>query len=425
MYRDERLHIIEEEPYKKGGRVKKGKKKARKGTVSQTVIVNVGETETKAKAKAKKKAGKKRKATKKQMMPGMSGYAKPGMSNVIFTPSPQAPSYFRAIGPEQQTFASLPGSLRELQEGQTRLFRELERQRSDLSSQQRGGGGGGGIGIGGGGGGGGGVAEAEGKEEAIRKSPMLSRGSLPYSRRVSPALSYDSSRSPTPIISSTVVVPPPIQTLRPLERQRTDTPPIMTPSAASLSSSSIPTTAVRVEPTWAVSTSSREAGYMGADETLPVQAPASGANMVPEDKVFESAPDSAFIPISASAPESVGDAVERAAQVATSSQGGANAPKIVAMKRPKGMKKDAPPLESLEEAEAPEKKSLEEKPKGKKKNLSAVDLPLLVYPSRPVVPAMEPRKPGVEYHGDAKLPSQPRTEREAERQQYSSRVFKD
>ena len=286
MYRDERLHIIEEEPYKKGGRVKKGKKKkTRKGT---------------AKARKSRKAtGQRRKADAMRYLPLGGALPTTGMGSVVFG-QPQAPSYFRAIAPEQQTFASLPGSLKALQEGQAKLLRELEKQKEQLRKDAK-------MARD--------MAETEEKEEVTRKyvSPM-------------------SSRSITPITSySTAFSAPAIHTLRPLERQRTDTPPIMTPSATSLSSYSIPMTALRIEPTWQVSTSSREAGYMGADETLPVQAPASGANMVPEDVVYDSAPDSAFIPISASAPESAGDAVERAAQVATSAS--SHAPRSMSLPR--------------------------------------------------------------------------------------------
>ena len=117
---------------------------------------------------------------------------------------------------------------------------------------------------------------------------------------------------------------------------------------------------------------------MGADETLPVQAPASGADMKPEDKVFESAPDSAFIPISASAPESVEDTAKRKSTLKT-----------------------------------------------RRSPLSAKDIPPLRYPPV-VVPEMEPRIPGMKYHAGRPLPSQPRAEREAERQKYGqSGVFKD
>ena len=317
MYRDERLHIIEEEPYKKGGRVKKGKKKkTRKGT---------------AKARKSRKAtGRRRKADAMRYLPLGGALPTTGMGSVVFG-APQAPSYFRAVAPEQQTFASLPGSLRELQEGQAKLLRELEKQKEQLRKDAK-------MARD--------MAEIEAKEEATRKyvSPM-------------------SSRSITPIYSSSTaaVSAPPIYTLRPLERQRTDTLPIMTPSATSLSSYSIPMTAVRVEPTWQVSTSSREAGYMGADETLPVQAPSSGADMKPENKVIELAPDSAFVPITASAPESTGDAVERAAQVATSSvfPRSVSAPqrsytipgsKIMVMPRPRRA-----PLPSSQRVASPEK----------------------------------------------------------------------
>lgn len=286
--RNERLQVIEEEHgYKKGGRIKKSKKSKRKGTVKQTVIVNIGQTKQK---RAGKRVGK-----RQQMMPGAPS-ALTGMGSFVFGPS-QAPSYFRSPGPDQQTFASLPRALQTIQEGQAQTLRKLQ------------------------------YFEDEGKRQYERQQEFNREVIEDYEQRMRQqpraSISVQSSRAPTPrasyspIVSSSSFMPPPINTLLPLERQRSMTPDIITPMIAPPPSmmSSIPQTAVRTY-SWSQALSSREAGYTGADESLPIQAPASGANMVPEDVVHDAVPDSAFVPLNAAAPESVDAAVERAGQVA-------------------------------------------------------------------------------------------------------------
>jgi len=277
--RNERLHDPEE-GYKKGGRVKKGKK---------------------AKAKKSRKAtGKRRRAVKaeaQRYLPMGGALPTTGMGSVVFGPS-QTPSYFRAVGPDQQVFASLPGTLRTLQEEQARLLREVERQNQRLRADER-------MARD--------IAAAEEKEEVTPQT----RTSTPLSRY-------------SPIVSSSSFMPPPINTLLPLERQRSMTPDIITPMIAppASMSSSIPQTAVRTY-SWSQALSSREAGYRGADESLPIQAPASGANMVPLDVVHDAVPDSAFVPLNAAAPESVDAAVERAGQVAAQAAPGPSRPYII------------------------------------------------------------------------------------------------
>ena len=279
--RNERLHDPEE-GYKKGGKVRKGKKKA------------------KAK-KSRKATGKRRRAVKaeaQRYLPMGGTVPTTGMGSFVFGPS-QAPSYFRSAGPDQQTFASIPRALQTIQEGQAQTLRKLQ------------------------------YFEDEGKRQYERQQEFNREVIEDYEQRMrqqrapKASISVQSSRAPTPrasyspIVSSSSFMPPPINTLLPLERQRSMTPDIITPMIAppASMSSSIPDTAVRTY-SWSQALSSREAGYRGADESLPIQAPASGANMVPEDIVYDAVPDSAFVPLNAAAPESVDAAVERAGQVA-------------------------------------------------------------------------------------------------------------
>jgi hypothetical protein len=244
MIRAERLHRIEEESYKKGGKVRKSKskkKKAKKPAMIQTVTVNVsgGGGGGRGGGGGGRGGGRgPRPPPRPSPLRGGGG----GGGSQPPPPPPSLPSYFRAVPPEQQTFASLPGSLKALEEQQRKFFNELEKQKEQGRTDAR-------------------MAEAEGKQE-------ISRG---------PAL---------PAVFSTAVVPSPIQTLTPLERPRNATPGVSTPVLSS-QSLTFPRTAIRppypypVPPYPQSSMSSREAGYRGADETLPIQAPASGADMKP------------------------------------------------------------------------------------------------------------------------------------------------
>jgi hypothetical protein len=312
MIRNERLRLPEEDGYKKGGRIR----------LSLEITAKVKRKKGK---KAKKKG---RKATGKRARGGEAmkyvplGGALPttGMSSTVFG-APQAPSYFRAVLPQQE-FANIPDVLKGLKAGQDTTLKKLQyfedegKRQIEFNREVR-----------------------EEFEEQMRRQRKIQPSKASVSVMPSPM----TSRSATPIMSySTSISVPPIQTLNPLEPQRTATPPIMTP-VLSRQSSSIPTTAIRLSPSWSWSgaMSSREAGYMGADESLPIQAPASGENMRPEDASQDASQPSSFVPLGASQPESVDDSVERASAVASPAPVRMSRPRIIT--RPKPIMMARPP----------------------------------------------------------------------------------
>lgn len=297
--RNERLQVIEEEQgYRKGGKVGKAKK-------------------PKKAKKTRKATGKRKKtATKRSMRETMrylpSG-AMPttGMGSVVFG-TPQPPSYFRAVQPDitravqpdYQTLTTLPSSLKALEEGQTKTLKKLEYFEEEGKKQME--------------------FNREVQEEFERH---MTEGRKKASR---PTVSVMTTPRDSPVDWIR-------QGFRPLTAPSVDTLDVLKEPVPSL-----PTTPIRPSPVPARVISSSYEGplssaeasqpYLGADASLPVQAPTSGEEMKPDDVVFDS-PDSAFVPLNASAPESVSDAVDRASAVASSAS--SHAPiKIINVKRP-------------------------------------------------------------------------------------------
>jgi hypothetical protein len=272
------LSVIQEEPYKRGGRVGKAKK-------------------PKKAKKTRKATGKRKKTrTKRSMREAMRylpvGGAMPttGMGSVVFG-APQTPSYFRASAPDVQTFASLPGGVKSIQEGQTKTLKMLEmfdergRRQEEFNRE---------------------VVEQFGLPMPVKKASKATVSVMSTPKASPPDSPVDWVREGfRPITAS------PIQTL--------DTLQIKVPSLPSTPIRPSPVPVRIISPSYEGPLSSAEASqpYRGADESLPVQAPTSGDDMKPLDAVFDS-PDSTFVPLTASAPESVGDAVDRASQVAAS-----------------------------------------------------------------------------------------------------------
>ena len=255
--------------YKKGGRVKKAKK-------------------------AKRATGKARKTPKKRApKQGMKylplGGALPttGMGSVVFGAT-QAPSYFRAVG-SQQEFANMPDVLKGLKEGQQNIMRELERRRAQEAADR--------------------VFASQVEEEEVKPTPRwmkkvtpMSSSSASSSTRGTPLANYDFAFA-TPL---KILLP---NTLNPLERQRSDTPDMMTPMGSEFQAPG------RAFPSsYEGPLSSKEAmaePYRGADESLPPQEVASGEQMVPVSNTIEVSSSSAFAPLRASVPESQSDSLER------------------------------------------------------------------------------------------------------------------
>jgi hypothetical protein len=265
--------------YKKGGRVKGKKSK---------------------KAKTPKKRVPRRTA---RMAPVATGpMPTTGMGSVVFG-APQNPSYFRAVGPQQE-FANIPDVLKGLKEGQQNIMRELERRRAQEAADR--------------------MFASQVEEEEVKptprrmkKTPMSSSsasstpmewskmppwGHTSSSTRGTPLANYDFSFA-TPL---NILLP---NTLNPLERQRSSTPDMMTPMGAEFQA---PGRAVPLS--YEGPLSSKEAmaqPYRGADESLPPQEVASGEQMVPQNNTLEVSSSSAFAPLQASMPESQSDSLER------------------------------------------------------------------------------------------------------------------
>ena len=263
--------------YKKGGKAKKVKK-AKKAKARKT---------------PKKHVPRRTQATATGPMPTT------GMGSVVFG-APQNPSYFRAVAPQQE-FANIPDVLKGLKEGQQNIMRELERRKAQEAADRVF------------------ASRVEEEEEEVKPTPTRMK-------RVTPRATHGS-RSPkgraTPMVSSTQGTPranydfsfaSPLNILLPntlnrLERQRSDTPPMMTPMGDEFQPP------MRAFPnSYEGSLSSKEAmaePYRGADESLPPQEVASGEQMVPNTSSISVSSSSAFAPLGASLPESQSVSAER------------------------------------------------------------------------------------------------------------------
>jgi hypothetical protein len=272
------LPIIEEDRLKKGGRVKKTKKtkKSKKTSISQTVIVNVGQ------AKPKKRSKPRVDRSVKRGVPGAPS-ATTGFGSVVFG-APQAPSYFRAVQPDQQ-YGNVPDVLKGLKQGQETIMKELEKRRAQEAADR--------------------VFATRVKEEEEDLSPKKIY-SPPVSGSGTPKVKYDFAQ-PIPLRPLSSLLP---DTLNPLQRQRSITPNIIIPEAGSFQ---LPSRAI--SPSYTGSLSSKEAmsapPYRGADESLPLQPRASGDQMVPESNVASVAASSLYVPQRSFFPESQSDSLGR------------------------------------------------------------------------------------------------------------------
>ena len=301
MMRNERLQVIEEGGYKKGGRVKSKKDKAKK-----------------RKTTGKKKRTRARKATGKRARGGEGLKYAPlggvlpttGMSSTVFG-AQQAPSYFRAVLPQQE-YANIPDVLKGLKEGQEKIMKELEKRKQQVAADAK-------------------VAE---KLEEKSVSPVVTRGrqrkrspSIVRSGAVTPveqAFPYGAGQDYSPYLGQrmpNLAQPLPfrplslaLNTLNPLQRKPT-TPEMIVPTQGSFRA---PDRAI--SPSYVGPLSSKEAmsaePYRGADPNIPLQAVASGEQMRPVDVNISASSDSAFFPLGASQPESIDDSAARAGSVA-------------------------------------------------------------------------------------------------------------
>jgi hypothetical protein len=277
MIRNERLRLPEEDGYKKGGRVR----------VSLEITAKVKRKKGK---KAKKKG---RKATGKRARGGEAmkyvplGGALPttGMSSTVFG-APQAPSYFRAVLPQQE-YANMPDVLKKLKEGQESIMKEFEKRK----------------------------AQVEGDKVFARSfAKKMEEPSPVPSGTVTPTMDWDvPPRMMRPVAT---MMSSPLGRLDPFKLQRQDsiTPEMMTPTMSAFAP-------VRAIPTsYTGPLSSREAmsaePYRGADENIPSQPAVSGQEMKPVDVNVDASQPSAHVPLGASQPESIEDSAERAGDVA-------------------------------------------------------------------------------------------------------------
>lgn len=285
--RDERLRLPEEDVYKEGGRVKrktKAKTKAKKGKKEKKP--------TKAKKKGRKATGKRARGEAMKYAPLGGALPTTGMSSTVFGAT-QAPSYFRAVLPQQE-FANIPDVLKGLKEGQQSIMKELEKRKAQVAADR--------------------VFADSLARHRQDVSPVPSG-------TVTPEVKHDwpTTVTPPPMIRPiTTMLSPTLGRLQPmtLQRQESYTPPIMTPSVSAFVSSR----AIPADYTGSLSLLESQTGqfggYRGADETLPSQPAASGEMMKPVDANKDVSQPSAFVPIGASQPESVGDSAERAGAVA-------------------------------------------------------------------------------------------------------------
>lgn len=250
--RSERLRLPEEEvAYKKGGRVK-GKKKAKKPK--------------KPTAKRRRATGKRSRGEALKYMPLGGALPTTGMSSTVFG-APQAPSYFRAVQPDQ-TYANIPDVLKGLVSSQEKLFKEIT---------------------------------ARKQQEQADKA---------YAKKV-----VEEERTSTPTPSSTPTVG-----FRPLQSMFPNTLDILRSPVSTPSPPPIVTPVPRraLPSSYEGPLSSAEAGepYYGADESLPLQPVASGEQMVPSAASHAASSSSSYHALDAQAPESVDDALERSSGIA-------------------------------------------------------------------------------------------------------------
>jgi len=276
--RDERLRLPEEDGYKEGGRVKR-KTKAKKGKKEKKP--------TKAKKRVRKATGKRARGEAMKYVPLGGALPTTGMSSTVFG-AIQEPSYFRAVLPQQE-YANIPDVLKTLKEGQESIMKELEKRKAQVEADKV-------------------FAQslARKKEEP---SPVPSG-------TVTPEMKYDI--QPPPMIRPiATVLSPTLGRLQPMtiQRQESYTPPIMTPISEAIPARAIPAD-YKGSLSLLEAQTGQFGGYRGADETLPSQPAVSGEMMKPVDANKDVSQPSAFVPIGASQPESVGDSAERAGAVA-------------------------------------------------------------------------------------------------------------
>ena len=249
--------------YKKGGKAKKPKKVTAK---------------TKAKARKTPKKRAPRRSLKER--PTATGpMPTTGMGSVVFGAT-QAPSYFRAIGPQQE-FGNIPDVLKGLKQGQENIMKELDRRKAQEEADKV-------------------FAERVFAEQERKRSPSPV---TIRSGRSTPVVNYDFSTA-RPLSG---LLP---NTLNMMERQRSSTPDMIVPAPGSFRA---PIRAI--SPSYEGSLSSKEAmsaePYRGADESLPIQEPASGEQMVPSIASSTMASASAFAPLGASRPETMAESLSR------------------------------------------------------------------------------------------------------------------
>jgi hypothetical protein len=269
-----------EEHYKEGGRVKKPKKpkKAKKP-----------KKPTKAKKRVRKATGKRARGGETvKYVPQGGVLPTTGMSSTVFG-APQAPSYFRAVQPQQE-YGNIPDVLKKLKEGQQSIMKEMEKRK---------------------------IQEDVDKVFAQSLFRKKEEPSPVPSGAVTPIMDWRV--SPPPMIRPiATMMSSPIGRLEPFKRQDSVTPPIMTPTMSAFA----PVRAIPTNYTGALS--SREAmlaePYRGADENIPSQPAVSGQEMKPVDANVDASQPSAYVPLGASQPESIGDSAERASAVAAPAQ---------------------------------------------------------------------------------------------------------
>lgn len=245
--------------YKKGGRVKKPKAK---------------------KAKKAKTPKKPRARRAKRTQPVATGpMPTTGMGSVVFS-SQQPPSFLRAV-PNQMEFGILPDVLKGLREGQASIMAEINRRKAQEAGDR--------------------VFAKEVEEKQTKRSP--SPVGDYFSRTSSSVMSDFSQARAIPIRPLSGLLP---GTLNSFQRSTASS---VTPSSSFI----LPQRAI--SPSYTGSMSSKEAisaePYRGADESLPIQPVATGAQMVPAMASSAMASSSQYIPLGASKPESQGDSLGR------------------------------------------------------------------------------------------------------------------
>ncbi len=286
MPRNERLALPD--GYKKGGKVKKGKKakKSRKATGKR------------------RRTGKKTRQEPMKYVPLGGALPTTGMSSTVFG-APQAPSYFRAVLPQQE-YGNMPDVLKSLKAGQEKILKDIERRKQQEAADK--------------------VFATTVETETRQKTLTESGYATPvedYSRRATPdflkrfafqpvvAGEWPSGVRPVPIRPVTSLTS---NTLEPLKRQESQTPEIITPQASFMAPKRV------ISPSYMGPLSSQEAmraePYRGADPSLPAQPVASGEQMEAKDASIEASANSSYYALGAQAPESVEEAVDRSSSIA-------------------------------------------------------------------------------------------------------------